>query len=892
MSGVNENRMLGNSHNRRAKATGLSFFLGNTFNGKTRLFLALFFVLASIGVFSLVLVATHKAAHADPTINEVYLPQSDMNPWGVSFDPGGNVWIADPQCDAYVWGWPICNPPPSTTGRLTEYAANGFNSGSQPLKDIALPAGYSSPFFLAIDGSGNIWFSEPITNAIGEYNPGNGTWNQWTVPTPQASPFDLVFDHYGHLWFTEEWANQIGEFDPASQQFHETPTPTGGSRPYGITGPDPGTGAIWFTENSSSVSKIASFIPTSSGTMQNHTINEYGADTPHMITYDTSGNIWWTEGPDGEIGKLVISQASPGTSNGVTKYIVPPASCAPGCNTHISGIAVDNQGTIWFDDAENARVGAYVPGGGYFAMYMVDNGDQYQLNAHPHDGLALDKNGNLWFTEEFARKLGEGVNNGIPQPQPSPTNTPSSTPSPSPTPPPSKVPVSQTWYFAEGKVGQGFQGWLTVENPNPNYACNINFDYLLTGKSPVNISRVVPKNTRYTESVNADLGIAQNSSSVDYVSTIVKVSNTSSCSGVVVERPLYYVNFFGSSSGTDVIGATHLNTSFYFADLPTIKGSDSFITILNPPGGSTAHVTATYYAGGQVYGTPQTTSVPAGSRGTIAPPPASQLVAAVVTSDQPVVVERPTYFNSFPAGQAGNISGAASVVGASAPNNDWLFAEGHVDPGFQENLIIANLDSSNTANVSINLEYPNGSVNTVTLSVGPQSQTNWDVSAHSQPGDVSIDISSTGAKIVVEREEFFKLSIGGKSGTGVTDVTGMPGPAQASILAFAEGYTAPGFIEWLTLQNPTNNNETATITLINGYGRSYTFTQAVVAHSRLTVNINSYVLKYLYHSGDHSQGYEDSMFVQSTGPIVAERPLYFSAAGSIGGSDVIGYTGS
>ncbi len=888
--------MPGNRNSNRSTLLSLSFFSGKTFSGKARLFLALFFVLASVGVFSLVLVTTRMAAHADPTIVENTLPGSDVDPWGVSFDSSGNVWIADPKCDVNLsQGWPICH---LTAGNLIEYAANGFNSWNQPLQDIQQPQGYSSPFFLTFDGSGNIWFAEPVTNAIGEYNPGNGTWNQWTVPTAQASPFDLVFDHYGHLWFTELTANQIGEFDPVTQQFHETPTPTSGSTPYGITGPDPSTGAIWFTENNLGVHKIGSFIPTSSGTMQNNTINEYdtnpppgGGDTPHLITYDTFGNIWWTEGYDGEIGKLVISQASPGTNHGVTEYAVPLASCVPNCSTHISGIAVDSHDTVWFDDSGTARVGAYVPSSGYFAMYTVDNGDQNQLNAHPHDGLALDKSSNLWFTEEFARKLGEGVQNGVPQPQPSPGPSPTTTASP--TPPPSKTPVSQVWYFAEGKVGQGFQEWLTVENPNPGNACNIQFDYLLTGKSPVNVSHVIPQNTRFTESVNADLGITQNSSNVDYVSTIVKVTNPSSCSGVVVERPVYYLNFFGSSSGTDVIGATKPGKIFSFADMPTIKGSDSFITILNPPGGSTAHITATYYAGGRVYGTPQTVSVPAGSRGTIAPPPASQLVAAVVTSDQPVVVERPTYFNNFPAGQAGNVFGAASVVGASTPSNDWLFAEGHVDPGWQENLIIANLDLSNTANISINLEYPDGSVKTVPIQVGPQSSTNWDVSANSQAGDVSVDISSTGAQIVVEREEFFRFSIGdGKTGTDVTDVTGMPGPAQASVLSFAEGYTAPGFNEWLTLQNPTNNNETATITLINGYGRSYTFTQGVVAHSRLTVHINTYVLQYLYHSGDHSQGYEDSMFVQSTGPIVAERPLYFSSGGSIGGSDVIGYSGS
>src|SRR6185437_9125134 len=111
-----------------------------------------------------------------------------------------------------------------------------------------------------------------------------------------------------------------------------------------------------------------------------------------------------TEGFDGDIARLVISQASPGTSNGVTEYAVPPASCLPSCQTHISGIGIDGNGAVWFDDADSARIGSFMPGSGTFTMYNVDSGDQFQLNAHPHDGLAIDHGGNVWFTEEFARK--------------------------------------------------------------------------------------------------------------------------------------------------------------------------------------------------------------------------------------------------------------------------------------------------------------------------------------------------------------------------------------------------------------------------------------------------------------------------------------------------------
>jgi len=50
------------------------------------------------------------------------------------------------------------------------------------------------------------------------------------------------------------------------------------------------------------------------------------------------------------------------------------------------------------------------------------------------------------------------------------------------------------------------------------------------------------------------------------------------------------------------------------------------------------------------------------------------------------------------------------------------------------------------------------------------------------------------------------------------------------------------------------------------------------------------VIQHLYHKGDGYNGYEVSMAVQSnSGPFIAERPMYCNAAGSQGGSDVIGY---
>ncbi|HYX51424.1 MAG TPA: hypothetical protein VE843_16880, partial [Ktedonobacteraceae bacterium] len=84
---------------------------------------------------------------------------------------------------------------------------------------------------------------------------------------------------------------------------------------------------------------------------------------------------------------------------------------------------------------------------------------------------------------------------------------------------------------------------------------------------------------------------------------------------------------------------------------------------------------------------------------------------------------------------------------------------------------------------------------------------------------------------------------------------------------------------------------TITITLVNAKGNAYTFSVSVVSHSRSTVDITGVVIQHLYHHSDGYNGYEVSMAVQSSsGPFIAERPMYWNAAGTQGGSDVIGYS--
>lgn len=459
------------------------------------------------------------------------------------------------------------------------------------------------------------------------------------------------------------------------------------------------------------------------------------------------------------------------------------------------------------------------------------------------------------------------------------------------------VPANTTWYFAEGSVGGQFTEFLTLLNPGTTTA-HVSVQYLFENQPEITKTYTVAASTRFTINANSELGIAP--SAPQQAISVIATSDVP----IVAERPMYFNRTDLSSSGTDVLGATNItHTTFFFAngDSTQNAGTDvskEFITVLNPSATQTATLTATYYSGGAIVGTSPLTVLPL-HRGTISVNSVFQGKEAIqVTSNIGVVVERPVYVHANVPTAGGERSGAASTVGATTPGDDWLFAEGHTADSFQENLVLANFNTTATT-ATINLEYTNGTVQSVPVTVNGRSQLFFDVNnafIHPLNGcgctptaDVSVDVTSA-APIVAERVIFFHYQ---GAISGMTDVVGEPGPSVPSTYSFAEGFTASSFQEWLTLQNPNATSEVVVITLFFD-GTIVQKEVTLPAHSRTTFFINSIVdpVATAYPS---SNGNEVSIDVQAFGggTVVVERPLYFNFLGvSQGGSDVIGYTGN
>ena len=213
--------------------------------------------------------------------------------------------------------------------------------------------------------------------------------------------------------------------------------------------------------------------------------------------------------------------------------------------------------------------------------------------------------------------------------------------------------------------------------------------------------------------------------------------------------------------------------------------------------------------------------------------------------------------------------------------------------------MLANFTTTN-AQANVKLEYTNGTVQTVPVTVSALSQVYFNVNnAYSNPvsgcgctptTSVSAEVIASTPSIVAERLMYFHY--GPQFLSGATDVVGQAGPASKANFAFAEGYTNTNFYEYLTLQNPSNSSNLVNITLFAD--NSIVEEQLeLLPHSRTTVFINSLVVPMAsaYPTNPVYLGYNVSMDIESNAPIVAERPLYFNYSGDTGGTDVIGYTG-
>ena len=254
-------------------------------------------------------------------------------PYGITFDNNGNMWVADTNNNRIVE-----YRTPFTNGEAVSLVIGypSFDKGVYPTTAGSLAA----PYGLAFDKSGNLWAVDYYNNRILEYVPPFKNQMNASLVIGQSDltsnsdgttanrlnlPSAIAFDEKGNLWVTDSLNNRVLEF----------------SYPFSI---DQSATLVIGQENFTT-----NFLGVTDNSM----------NTPYGIIFDKSGNLWVTDGNNAR----VLEYMQP-FSNGMNASLVLGQTDFAEMHTGTSAnmlsepydVKVDNSGNLWIADTDNNRV--------------------------------------------------------------------------------------------------------------------------------------------------------------------------------------------------------------------------------------------------------------------------------------------------------------------------------------------------------------------------------------------------------------------------------------------------------------------------------------------------------------------------------------------------------
>jgi len=237
---------------------------------------------------------------------------------------------------AAVYALAVPNSPfePSLTAEPNDFTVNIVYTGG----------GLNMPEALAVDGSGNIWVTNPGGNSISEFSPLGGvvTGSPFTGGGLNM-PEDLAVDGSGNVWVTNPGGNSISEYSPSMSKWLS-----------------PATGLY----------------------------NGGGLNEPYLLAIDKLGNVWVSNGNADSISEFNSGGMAVSGSNGLT---------GGDLNDPI-GIAIDISGNVWAANSNGVNITEYNPSDSTFSSFSAGGLDG------PGD-LVIDGSGNVWAVNPGSNSL-------------------------------------------------------------------------------------------------------------------------------------------------------------------------------------------------------------------------------------------------------------------------------------------------------------------------------------------------------------------------------------------------------------------------------------------------------------------------------------------------------
>lgn len=171
----------------------------------------------------------------DPSshMNQTYtVPTSGAIIQGISVNaPGDTIWFA--EAGSKKLGRLVIGPLPS----FAEFSPPAYVRLAFPIQ-------------VAVDGAGNVWFTDHASNQFGVFNPQTSSWKAFPIGycpdnCVNGLPNSIFVDSKNMVWFSEHIAGRVGRFDPLTGILTEYQVP-GSAFPevwWAMPGPN---NLVWF----------------------------------------------------------------------------------------------------------------------------------------------------------------------------------------------------------------------------------------------------------------------------------------------------------------------------------------------------------------------------------------------------------------------------------------------------------------------------------------------------------------------------------------------------------------------------------------------------------------------------------------------------------------------
>lgn len=265
-----------------------------------------------------------------------------------------------------------------TDGTLVHVPAPAKSVSLQDTRAISLQEG-DAPSYLAFGPHGALWFTEPGGNEIAQVTAA-GELTQYPLQAhTNNDPQDIIDVPDGSMWFTG--LGVIGRIatDGSVYVWHETVTGDGVWLPDALTaGP---AGAIWYTEDSGHVCRIASTgKSTCFGTHPSTT-----GILMHGLAMGSDGALWFTEDNPGSAADTQNAIGRLTASGRYRQWLLPPGSSP-------TRIVAGRDGALWFTERVSQRIGRITTSGA-ITQFPLPRG------TYPSD-IISGPDGALWFSTD------------------------------------------------------------------------------------------------------------------------------------------------------------------------------------------------------------------------------------------------------------------------------------------------------------------------------------------------------------------------------------------------------------------------------------------------------------------------------------------------------------